>query len=82
MYHTVNNVFLTALKYVCHDCQVQGEFASDFAVFMLDIEKLVDQGIICGGGGFICGNMQYIIIKTNNEKKQTKKQNKLQKFKK
>ena len=38
MYH-INNVFLTALKYVGHDCQVQGNFASDIAVFTLDIVR-------------------------------------------
>ena len=37
MYHTVNNVFLTALKHVGHDCQVQGDFASDIPGFTSDI---------------------------------------------
>ena len=35
MYH-INKVFLTAVKYVGHGCQVQGDFASDIAIFMLD----------------------------------------------
>ena len=37
MYHTVNNVSLTALIYVGHDCQVQGDFASYFADFWSEI---------------------------------------------
>ena len=36
MYCIINNVFLTAQKHVGHDCQIHRDFASDFAVFMLN----------------------------------------------
>ena len=36
MYSIVNNLFWTAQKHVSHDCQVQGDFASDITVFMSD----------------------------------------------
>ena len=37
MFQIVSNVFLAAQKHVSHDCEVQGDFASDIAVFMSDI---------------------------------------------